>query len=137
MDKYVLVVDDDNDMRELLTQVAAALDMPVRQARDGAEALLQIRRCRPALILMDLCMPTMTGWDILDQLRSDNQLKRVPTLVVTTLPITQQLAASLRLPMACLLQKHGSMATLQDRVCSQFARYDALQRKTKPDDRSR
>ena len=116
MTDYVLVIDDDDDIRELLRNILHGLGLSVRMARSGQEALMHIRRHQPALILTDLCMPDITGWDILDVIRKDSRLGSVPTIVVTTLPITQQLASSLRLPMAHILQKHRSIIEIRTRV---------------------
>ena len=113
MAAYVLVIDDDDDMRELMSHAAGVLGLPVLRARDGREALAHIQRRAPALILLDLCMPDMTGWAMLDQIRDNPDIEAVPVLVLTTMPTSRRLAASLRLPVRYVLQKHQPIANLQ------------------------
>jgi CheY-like chemotaxis protein len=79
----VLVVDDDPDV---LAALLEALDMEgydVRGARDGIEALEAIRKQRPDLIITDLLMPTMTGFELLAVLHDDPALATIPTLIIT------------------------------------------------------
>jgi CheY-like chemotaxis protein len=80
---YVLVVDDDPDVLGALME---ALDMEgyeVEGARDGIDALKCIGRRRPDLIITDLLMPTMTGFELLAALHDDPALATIPTLIIT------------------------------------------------------
>jgi len=80
---YVLVVDDDPDVLGALME---ALDMEgyeVEGARDGIDALKCIGRRRPDLIITDLLMPTMTGFELLAALHDDPRLASIPTLIIT------------------------------------------------------
>jgi CheY-like chemotaxis protein len=108
-----LLIADDDDIRELMTHVVRHLGIPFRCAKDGFEALAHIRQQRPALVLMDLCMPSMTGWDMLDQVRNDSTNQTGPIIVLTTLPVSDRLAASLQLPIEHIVQKHQSLVELQ------------------------
>lgn len=113
MSGYILIIDDDDDMRELMALVAQGLGLPIRLAGDGSEALAHIKRQAPALILLDLCMPNVTGWDMLDRIRDDPAIDAVPTIVMTTLPVSERLATSLRLPTSHIVQKHKPIADLR------------------------
>jgi CheY-like chemotaxis protein len=80
---YVLVVDDDPDVLGALLE---ALDMEgyeVQGARDGIDALKAIHKRRPDLIITDLLMPTMTGFELLAALHDDPRLATIPTLIIT------------------------------------------------------
>jgi CheY-like chemotaxis protein len=111
--EYILIIDDDDDMRELMAQAAQVLGMPIRLASDGGEALVHVKRQAPTLILLDLCMPNVTGWDMLDRIREDPSIDAVPTIVMTTLPVSERLATSLRLPTSHIVQKHRPIADLR------------------------
>ena len=97
MDGYILVIDDDDDMRTLVTDVLQGIGRPVRCARDGREGLFYIQRTSPALIILDLCMPGMTGWDLVSQLREKSNATSVPLIVLTSFPLDDRLAVSLDL----------------------------------------
>ena len=78
--KRVLVVDDDDDMRSLMLMLLSAR-YDVSVARDGAEGLEMARRLRPDLIVLDLLMPRMHGFEMCRRLRADAELKAVKVLI--------------------------------------------------------
>jgi CheY-like chemotaxis protein len=80
---FVLVVDDDPDVLTALTDALESENYEVRGARDGIEALEAIGEKRPDLIITDLLMPTMTGFELLAALHDDPQLATIPTLIIT------------------------------------------------------
>jgi CheY-like chemotaxis protein len=80
----VLIVDDDAAIRETL-ELALQLDHhPTALVSDGKAALDWLGEHRPpCLILLDLMMPGMDGWQVLDQIRNDARLYRTPVVVIT------------------------------------------------------
>jgi DNA-binding response OmpR family regulator len=68
--KRVLVVDDDDDMRELMVMLLS-VSYEVAVARDGAEGLEMARRLRPDLVVLDLLMPRMHGFEVCHRIRAD------------------------------------------------------------------
>ena len=82
-DKTVLVVDDEPNVREYLAQILRDADFNVLTASDGNEALELIRKQPPDFISLDLVMPGMSGQELLYELRKDQDLSRIPVLVVT------------------------------------------------------
>lgn len=84
--KRALVVDDDQDLRETVSDVLALDGWTVDQAADGREALAILRepaRPRPRLILLDVMMPIMNGWQFLDAKRSDEALAAITVVLMT------------------------------------------------------
>jgi CheY-like chemotaxis protein len=80
---HILVVDDDPDVLFALTETLIAAGYTVYGAHDGIEALDAIAERRPDLIITDLLMPTMTGFELLGALHDDPALASIPTLIVT------------------------------------------------------
>lgn len=80
-DAPVLIVDDNPDVRRVLRMLLEDEGYRVCQAEHGREALTQIAAMSPALVLLDLNMPVMTGWQVLDELRTRRQ--RVPVVVMS------------------------------------------------------
>jgi two-component system response regulator MprA len=70
MDRYILVVDDDPDIRDLLEQTLTMEGFAVRTAAHGRDALTCMAQAPPAAILLDLNMPVMDGWQLLQELRA-------------------------------------------------------------------
>jgi CheY-like chemotaxis protein len=90
-----MVVEDDAETRELIAEVLRDDGYNVQTAANGAEALAALRTTAsaPTLILLDLMMPVMSGWQFLDERAGDPRLARIPVLVLSADP-TRQLASS-------------------------------------------
>jgi CheY-like chemotaxis protein len=82
--KLVLIVDDDPDLLDVTSFVLEGEGFPVETARDGAEALERLRAGRlPAVVLLDLMMPVMNGYQFLEEVAKDPSLKEIPVVVLT------------------------------------------------------
>ncbi len=80
----ILVVDDDDDTRNCVTSVLEGEGYEVLSARNGREALdLLVKRAPPDLVLLDLMMPVMSGWDVLDAIAKVPGLASLPIVVFT------------------------------------------------------
>jgi CheY-like chemotaxis protein len=79
----VLVVDDDRDIRETLQEILESEGYEVHTARNGADALDQLRAELPQLILLDLFMPVMDGTEFRRRQLEDPQLADIPVVVVS------------------------------------------------------
>ena len=84
--KEILVVDDDDGTLEAIAELLRDAGYRTSTATTGDEALRRLRRVRPDLVLMDLIMPNMNGWELLARLREDSELARVPKVVMTAWP---------------------------------------------------
>jgi CheY-like chemotaxis protein len=79
----ILVVDDDPDILEALAEILEGEGYAVDRARHGQEALARIERRRPDLILLDLMMPVMDGWEFSQALRRRSGFEDIPVLVLS------------------------------------------------------
>lgn len=81
--RTALIVDDDSDARDLLDRLARRMSYETIAAVNGEEAMAIARARRPDLILLDLHMPVMDGWTLLEKLQADERLSSIPTIVVS------------------------------------------------------
>jgi CheY-like chemotaxis protein len=79
----ILIVDDVVDNRLMYAEYLVYAGYQVAQARTGTEALMQARKRDPALIVMDLSMPDMDGWEATRRLKADPQTRGILILVVS------------------------------------------------------
>jgi len=79
----ILIVDDDQDIREALAEVLARAGYLVSTAANGKIALEQAQENRPDLIVLDLVMPVMCGWTFLEAQRRDPGLASIPVIVAS------------------------------------------------------
>ncbi len=81
--KHILVVDDSEDMRDLLQRLLVRADYRVILAEDGQTSLTQAKLYHPDLVLMDLSLPDMDGWEAVRHLRKMREFRTTPIIAVT------------------------------------------------------
>src|SRR5262245_54456407 len=81
----VLIAEDDPQSAELLEAYLGGTDYDVRIAADGEETLREVRRWPPDLVLLDVMMPRLSGFEVCKQLRADPATRGVAVLMVTAL----------------------------------------------------
>ena len=79
----VLVVDDNRPSRELILDILRPLGYELKEAPDGAAALVAAHDMRPDLVILDLTMPGMDGFTVLQELRTGPDCSNVPVIAVT------------------------------------------------------
>ncbi len=86
----ILIVDDDPHARELYQDIVGK-DLPgypIRTASDGAAALAMMAKEIPSLVILDLIMPEVDGFEVLDWMHANRQTRQVPVLVLSGRPLT-------------------------------------------------
>ncbi len=82
--RYTVVhIDDDTVMIDLVRLILTPRNFEVVGAADGREGLETMRRLKPALVLLDLMMPDLDGWEVYHQMRTEPDLKDIPVIVIT------------------------------------------------------
>ena len=101
----VLVVDDDPKTRDMLRRTLQKAGWTVAEAANGCEALEALERAKPALVLLDLLMPGMDGFEVLERLNGDATWREVPVIIVTAKDLTPDDVDRLNGRVAKVLQK--------------------------------
>jgi len=83
MSRSILVVDDEPDIRLLARMTLETQGHDVAEAGDGEEALEMIERETPDLVLLDIRMPELDGWGVLERLRADARLERLSVVMMS------------------------------------------------------
>jgi CheY-like chemotaxis protein len=81
----VLIVEDDEDLREMMAHLLTLEGFEAATAANGREALDYLQTSRPEVILLDLMMPVMDGWEFRRQQQADPNLAPVPVIVLSAL----------------------------------------------------
>ena len=84
MKKTILVVEDQEDNRQILRDLLASSGFLMIEAHDGQQALAMARSQRPDLILMDIQLPVVDGYEATRSIKRDPELKHIPVIVVTS-----------------------------------------------------
>jgi DNA-binding response OmpR family regulator len=81
--KSVVCIEDEPEMIDLIKLILGRKGFELAGAMGGREGLEMIRRLKPDLVLLDLMMPDMDGWEVYQQIKSDDELKHIPVIIVT------------------------------------------------------
>jgi len=81
--QYILVVDDDDDFREALSEVLVGAGYPVQQAENGEVALARTAVEAPGVVLLDLKMPVLDGWGVMERMCNDPKSAAIPILILS------------------------------------------------------
>lgn len=81
--KRVVCIEDEPEMIDLVRLILGRKGFDVIGANGGIEGLETVQRERPDLVLLDLMMPDMDGWEVYQQMKADDDLRDIPVVVVT------------------------------------------------------
>jgi two-component system, cell cycle response regulator DivK len=84
MNKTILVVEDQEDNRQILRDLLASSGFLMIEAHDGQQALAMARSQRPDLILMDIQLPVVDGYEATRSIKRDPELRHIPVIAVTS-----------------------------------------------------
>lgn len=115
---HVLVIDDDSPVRTVIRFLLERESYFVDEAENGRNGLETARRTRPNLILCDLDMPVMDGFETLMRLRADPDFRTIPVIVVSGLITDETERTLMRLGANAVLRKPFSIVTLANLVRS-------------------
>lgn len=82
--KRILVVDDSETSRTFVKQALEGLGYEVAEAADGEQALRKVQERPPDLLIMDVIMPEMTGWDLCARIKGSSDRGQIPIIIITT-----------------------------------------------------
>jgi signal transduction histidine kinase/CheY-like chemotaxis protein len=102
---HVLVVEDDPAMREMICRMLSNKDWTVAEAENGLAALESIAHCQPSLIILDLRMPVMDGFQMIAELHKHEDWRKIPVVVVSAKELTTEDRARLQGHVQKILQK--------------------------------
>jgi len=84
MSKRILVVEDQEDNRQIIRDLLAATDYEITEAESGEKALAAVAKQRPDLILMDIQLPGIDGYEVTRRIKADPALRSIPIIAVTS-----------------------------------------------------
>ena len=112
----ILIADDSSDIRKIMRFLLNDLGFAVVEAADGNEAVRLARQCQPVLILLDLCMPGIDGWEVATQLRADPALVEVPILAMTAYNVSSTTLAALHAGCQQVVAKRYDLPDISRRI---------------------
>ena len=114
--KRILVVDDDTDVLRTTSKTLEEAGYEVDQAQNGRQGIERIWHAKPDLVVLDVVMPGLNGWDLLQAIRGDEATAKLPVIMLTVLDQDQHVAQGWELGADFYLTKPFSPAYLLDIV---------------------
>lgn len=97
MAKKILIVEDDKFLRELIAKKLSEGGFIVEEASDGEEGIRKIKEGRPDLILLDLILPSIDGFEVLEKIKKDLETKPIPVIILSNLGQKEDIERGLKL----------------------------------------
>ena len=95
--KKILIIEDDTFLRELIVRKLSAEKIEISEAIDGEEGLKKIREEKPDLVLLDLILPSIDGFEVLAKIKADPVLAGVPVVILSNLGQQDEIKRGLEL----------------------------------------
>jgi two-component system chemotaxis response regulator CheY len=114
--KVVMVVDDSESIRKFLAFAIRAQGFSVIPARDGMEALEKLSKSKVDLVITDLNMPNMDGFEFLKAIRDDREYREVPVIILSSLTNEQDIETGMKLGANSYLLKPFDQKRIQYEV---------------------
>jgi len=105
MSQKILIIEDDRFLRELMTRKLSQEGFNVIEAVDGEEGFRKIKEENPALVLLDLILPKMDGFQVLSKIKEDERLCSIPVIILSNLGEKESIEKGIKLGVADYLIK--------------------------------
>lgn len=113
---YILIIEDDQSLRELQQRILRVEGFTVLGAEEGSTGLRLANTCLPDVILLDLALPGITGFDVLEQLQANSLTKDIPVLITSAIDTAAEIERAIQKGAIDYLVKPYSMGDLTIRV---------------------
>ncbi len=119
MPQKILIIEDDKFLRELIVQKLKKENFEVSEAVDGEEGIKRIKEEKPGLVLLDLILPGIDGFEVLSQMKEDSTVKSIPVIILSNLGQREDIEKGLKLgAIDYLIKAHFTPGEIIDKIKS-------------------
>jgi len=117
MKKKVLIIEDENDLRFFIARALKEEGFEVIEAFDGEEGMEKAKKEKPDLILLDLLLPGISGYEVLTRIKKDPELEMIPVLILSNLGQQEEIERGLKLgAIDYLIKANFTLDEIVDRI---------------------
>jgi len=114
-----LIIEDDKFLRELITRKLLNEAYEVSEAVDGEEGIKKIKEEKPDLVLLDLILPGIDGFEVLSQMRKESALSSIPVIILSNLGQKEDVEKGLKMgAVDYLIKAHFTPGEIIDKIKS-------------------
>ena len=117
MTKQILIIEDDKFLRELITKKLSKEGYQILEAEDGEEGFKKAASDKPDLVLLDLILPSMDGFEVLTKMKYDIALAKIPVIILSNLGQKEDVERGLKLGVVdYLIKAHFTPGEIIEKV---------------------
>lgn len=117
MEKTILIIEDDKFLRELIVQKLVKEGCKTSEAIDGEEGIKKVKEEKPDLVLLDLILPGIDGFEVLSKMKEDPALAQIPVIILSNLGQKDDVERGLKLgAVDYLIKAHFTPGEIIDKV---------------------
>ncbi|MBU0502271.1 MAG: response regulator [bacterium] len=116
MARKILIIDDEPDMVEMISMRLKAFNYETISAGNGEEGIKIANQQKPDLILLDLMMPVMDGYETCKQLKEDDKTKKIPIIILTAVGKADSVSRSMEIGAVDYISKPFEPKTLMEKI---------------------
>jgi len=121
MPKTILVIEDDKFLRELIVQKLIREDYKTSEAVDGEEGMKKIKEEKPDLVLLDLILPGIDGFEVLTRMRKEDDLSSIPVIILSNLGQKEDVERGMKLgAVDYLIKAHFTPGEIIEKIKKAF-----------------
>ncbi|MBU3964215.1 response regulator [Patescibacteria group bacterium] len=126
MQEHILVIEDDKFLRELISRKLLSEGFKIDEAIDGEEGLRKIEEAKPDLVLLDLILPGLDGFEVLERIKDNPSTNIVPVLILSNLGQRDEIERGLKLGAVDFLVKaHFTPEEIVEKIKNIFEKKSA------------
>ncbi len=119
MAKTILIIEDDKFLRELIVQKLLKESYNISEAVDGEEGIKKVKEEKPNLVLLDLILPGIDGFEVLSKMKEDSGLVSIPVIILSNLGQKEDVEKGLKLgAVDYLIKAHFTPGEIIDKIKS-------------------
>jgi len=117
MKKTILIIEDDKFLRELIANKLVKEDFNISEAINGEEGMKKIKEKNPDLVLLDLILPGIDGFQVLSKIKEDSALNQIPVIILSNLDQKDDIEKGMKLgAVDYLIKAHFTPKEIIDKV---------------------
>jgi DNA-binding response OmpR family regulator len=115
--KTILIVEDDTILRDLISQKLKKADYDIVEAVDGEEGLKKAKEKKPDIILLDLILPGIDGFGVLEQIKKDPTIDKIPVVILSNLGQKEEIEKGMSLGATdFLIKAHFTLSEIVEKI---------------------
>ena len=123
MPQKILIIEDDRFLRELMSKKLVGEGYQISEATDGEEGIRSVKSEKPDLVLLDLILPGIDGFEVLTRIKQDPEIAQIPVIVLSNLGQKEDIERGIKLgAVDYLIKAHFTPGEIVEKIAAIFSR---------------